>query len=899
MVKRDLDNFSSAQPQTQAQEYAPRADDTLSPKKSVSDTPYAQPTFPAAPNPTFMDYGGKSGNVVEPNMRGLVDYSPQDPNVNPNPAAMLLPSMKNYPQQTLHLPGPSAFLPQIGNYGPPPPHQTHQILQPLSHLGVALHRLLFLQPAPTLLSADMKLGQKGRMRVSKACDRCRTQKIKCTGTYPCTTCVKHKKDCTFSHPQTLAGRPAEDVAADNSSDTYRVAEPTYHGDNRFVQLTSGLPIVRPEQTEYVSHLENRVQYLESLLLNDNRTNFRQQQYDDAEDDEVVKILTSLSSKWRYLRRHQNGLIIELCNAMYDTLSDESKSQVIVPRTQLFGWNMSGCNYLLSEALPSLPDIKLPQDNSFYIDYFFREINPLFAVLHETVFREQVEAYNKIFDDDAVHTKQSALERDAKRHQTKLFLAMLCLIYLLSIRFTEFQKPGGPSVEALHIEEKLFKYSHKVISILAFEWESIEIIQSLLLISLYLRITHRQTSSYMAMGHAITMTRSMGLAVDCKPMANMTDYERLKAKRVFWCVFSFDRLFGLQSGRYRGLNDEGIRRAYPSMDFDKEVEKDDWLTLPAFAMVHIARLANFVHTSTRDNYESVKFQQINLELLKLNLWMNENGFDNDADIFSDSGTPGQDAISSLVKVQVKLHFYDLIISIHGRVLFNFVGRRIANDALKLEMVVEASQSIIKLFNKVQAAGLLYSPWYIHMLLMMNVGVNALTMIHGGVRITESRHLIENSMRLLTELKNSPVRNEKGKIIHTERFNMVKECLWALKMCNHILALRLEECQKDLTRIGIDHGPSDVNKQVFNNFGYNKNDSDKNKRRKKLEENDDKFNQVFEQHRNRGEKSRSTATTPTTKNSTTPSSAGSSGKGQTNDLLGNLQWFDQWLDFNYDL
>lgn len=897
MVKRDPDTFSSTPSRAQALEYTHTSDDPVSPKKPVSDAPYAQPTFTGAPTQTFMGYGPKNGSVGDSNMRGLVDYGPADTN-NPNAAAMLLPAMKNYPPQALPLPGPSSFLPQLGAYGPPP-HQQHQLLQPLTQPGVALHRLLFLQPTPA--STDPKLSLKGRMRVSKACDRCRTQKIKCTGTYPCTTCVKHKKDCTFSHPQALPGRLPNDAAPDTSSDTYRVPEPTYHGDDRFAQLTAGLPIVRPPQAHYVSHLENRVQYLELLLLNDNRTTFRphhdrDEDHEDDEDDEVVRVLTSLSSKWRYLRRHQNGLIIELCSAMYDTLSDESRRQVVVPRTQLFGWNMSGCHYLLSDALPSLPDFVLPRENAFYIDYFFREINPLFAILHETVFREQVDAYNKIFDDNAVHTKQSALERDAKRHQTKLFLAMLCLIYLLALRFTEFQKPDGPSQDALVTEERLFKYSHRVVSTLAFEWESIELIQLLLLISLYLRVAHRQTSSYMAMGHAITMTRSMGLAVASTPMAHMTDYEQLKARRVFWCVFSFDRLFGLQSGRYRGLNDEGIRRPYPSMDFEAEVEKDDWLTVPAFAMVHIARLANFVHTSARDNYELVKFQQINLEVLKLNLWMDANGFDNDADIFSAGSS---DSVSSLVKVQVKLHFYDLILSIHGRVLFNFVGRRIANNALKLEMVVEALQSIVKLLNKVQVAGLLYSPWYIHMLLMMNVGVNALTMIHGGVRISESRHLIENAMRLLKFLKNLPVRNEKGKVVHTARFKMVKECLWALKMCNHILALRMEECQKDLTRIGIDHGPSDVNKQVFNNFGYSNNEGDK-KRRKKLEENDDKFNEVLEQHRNRGEKLRSADTTPTNRQATTtPVSAASSGKGQLNDLLGNLQWFDQWLDFNYDL
>ena len=63
---------------------------------------------------------------------------------------------------------------------------------------------------------------------------------------------------------------------------------------------------------------------------------------------------------------------------------------------------------------------------------------------------------------------------------------------------------------LQLEEKLFKYGYKVISILSFEWESFELIQGWLLITLYLRVTHRQTSCSHALGQAMDMVKSMGL-----------------------------------------------------------------------------------------------------------------------------------------------------------------------------------------------------------------------------------------------------------------------------------------------------------------------------------------------------------------------------------------------------
>ena len=66
----------------------------------------------------------------------------------------------------------------------------------------------------------------------------------------------------------------------------------------------------------------------------------------------------------------------------------------------------------------------------------------------------------------------------------------------------------------------------------------------------------------------------------------------------------------------------------SYDFKHETEKDDWLTLPALGLIHIARVSNFVHTAATDNPHLIKYQQVNAELVKLHEWFNANGFRND-------------------------------------------------------------------------------------------------------------------------------------------------------------------------------------------------------------------------------------------------------------------------------
>lgn len=726
---------------------------------------------------------------------------------------------------------------------------------------------------------------KTRMRVSKACDRCRNQKIKCSGTNPCSTCLKQNKECNYSAPGGSLGANFEGY----SNKKIKLESPISDNNNSNIQPNSmeNNQIPASNDRKYINHLENRVQYLESILLEDCQSNFKELNYERYNKNKVNKNLTLArsNSKWRYLRRHQILLPHNLCKMMYENLSEESKKQVVIPRSQYFGWNMSGCNYLSPEKLPGLPTFDLPSNSKDYIDYFFREINSVFAILHEKVFRNQISDYEKLIDSQ-VNTRD-ANERDAKTNQTRLFLAILYLVYALAIRFREFQKPDGPDIELLKLEEQLFKYSYQVISVLSFEWESFELIQSWLLISLYLRVSHRQTSSHLALGRATVMSRSMGLGQVNPHLIKATSYEMLKSKRIFWCVYMFDRLFGLQSGRYCGFRTDDITRQTPTLDY--ELEKDNWLTLPAFAMIHIARIANFVHTSRSDELEYIKLQQINSELEKLNGWLNENGFHNDS-LFDDSALSND--VLSLAKSQVKLHYYDLVSCIHGKSLFNYIGKQISNHGLKSEMLVDACNGIIEVLDKTQSANLLFTPWYLVLSLLFDSGIAAITLINGGVHLVESKKIIQNSIRLITILSESSVKDVLGKIILKERFTMAKECLWALKMTNHILALRMKEDFEALTGYGIDHGSSDVNRQLFDQFGVDKRDI----KRKTVS------------GRNKPQNSH-----PQTENSPTnpeldlrlldatnsPVFANNLDRSEDNYLIGNLQWFDQWLDFNYEI
>lgn len=788
------------------------------------------------------------------------------------------------------------YIPYV-NYQPTfPPHlqsSTPQIRMESSY-NPPLSRSQPFGP-PQLQNAS---SQKVRMRVSKACDRCRGQKIKCSGTMPCDTCIKHRKDCKYSTQQSGPNTmPNQDQMNMSTTPNKRIKleSPVPDGNNNSSYNTNyssldnhnpkHLPVTK--ENDYVRHLENRVQYLESILLENSCTTFKQVEPENKGDDEMVKkILLRSSNKWRYLRRHQLLLNITLCQSMYNELSEDNRKKVLVPRSQYFGWNMSGCNYFTSEELPELPEISLPNAPEFYFDFFFREINSLFAIIHEKLFRDQAKDYEKLFSE--VHKNQN--ERDTKTNQTRLFLAIMFLVYALAIRFQEFQKKDGPNLDMLKIEEQLFKYSYKVISILSFEWESFELIQSWLLITLYLRVSHRQISSYQAMGRAIMMTRSMGLGKNTPKLETVTPYTRLKVKRIFCCVYTMDRILGLLSGKYCGLSETDISVSFNNFDF--EAEKDSWITLPAFALMHIARISNFVHTSPSDEIGYTKLQQINNELNYLEVWLNENGFSNDA-LFDEHSN-----ILPVVKAQVKLHYYDLINCIHTKLLFNYVGKKISNEGLQINMILKANEGVINVLEQVNNADLLYTPWYLFLSILFDTCISSITLINSGMQNRKCKPILQATIKLMTILSEANVKNEQGEVVVANRYTMAKECLWAMKMANRILSLRLEEDMKDITSYGIDHGSADVNRQMFNQFGIVK--KDKLAEEKPSLKTNSKLKELgsFVDRETAIQNSQQTPDLWPDPNVSQPF-GNPIEYIEMDNQLSNLQWFDQWLDYNYDM
>ncbi|KAG7193908.1 uncharacterized protein KQ657_005107 [Scheffersomyces spartinae] len=802
-------------------------------------------------------------------------------------------------------------------------HQHQQPLQLL--LQLQQPQLLSMQVQPSINmntknnnTASSASKEKYRIRVHRACDRCRTQKIKCSGTFPCNTCLKYKKDCTYekSHYPHKRSGSTDDELLPTGGDIVRPVSAManinhINGSETSISLQHNETLKRShngDDDETKKYLEKRVKYLENIILENNQTYYRREPLQSmigpanemmaGSSQLLLPDLIFPLSKWRYSRRHQNLLVFELSQTLYKSISKyENRRKVKVPRFQYFGWNMSGGHYIPSEELPSeypafhnYPHYGELDSRMSLVDYFFRNINPLFAILHEEVFRQQINVYHELVESSSsangppTGNSTSSMSGANVKNKTSLFSALLFMTYALSIRFMVAADPY-PNVELFKLEEECFKYSYAVIRILSFQWESFELIQGWLLIALYLRVSHRQTTVSSAINEAVSMTRLMGIGSKVPKLQTATEYERLKAKRIFWSCYTMERVFALQTGRYGALNEIDIF-AEPLTSYNFEEVGDTWLTKPAFALLHIARIINFIYSSTNDVFDSNLVSAMNNELTLLSDWLDQNGF-NDDTIYDDEN---EQDLYKLLKVQVKLHFYDLILSLHGKAMFDILRDNQTegiqdHQGLLIPKLLETSAAATKLLFATNKRKMLYIPWYYNLLLLFNIGVNSLTMVFSGGNkyINSSRDLLEDTIKLLTIIKDAKYPNGEP------RFKMAKECLWCVKMTNHMVSLQLSEQLNMLKLIGIDHGSNVVNDEQFTTLGVKDKD----------EQDDENEGELLNKRLIKKAKVKSEGLTNLETMSVESGSSAVLGSPKSvyeNDMLfSNLQWFDQWLNY----
>lgn len=669
-------------------------------------------------------------------------------------------------------------------------------------------------------------SRRSRLRVRKACEVCKKRKVKCDGEQPCVNCVKHAQECRY-----VSGGNGN--GSGSGRKRYKTAASVGGAGSG---VTSAAAITAADAAFGASPAVNS-----GLCRTSNTTPLKRR-----------SPWQSFSlDKYRFHRRYQNLLPFYLGASLMAEIPPSAieSHHLKQPRIQNYGWNMSGGHYLRHDSsskararaaarvhgVASLdPENFFDYENPVHLSvvnkllqFFFQEINPPFSIVHEPMFWQQ---FNKRF---LPHTKV----RDSS---AKLFQSILFLILAITLRFrdgilqSDDDDGGGDHLflwEELEFlrsnqrEEPLFKYAYSVVTELTFEWESFELIQSWLLITFYFRTCYRQTACWNALGQAINLCNGMSLYLNRFPRAHLK-YDESRAWHCYWSCFIMDKLVSFQMGRYYQLAPPVAHMSVPGHwcrnrtepwkssasdgsdaesastdnDDDNDKDDDDWFH---DTTTRLFQLAVIVQTCQKRDGEELDLEESLTLRRKLDQWFHCHVV----------MTKIEDKWQHLYEIQPLLSYLDVRLTFETRRLFLLINQPLDTGEMIFPVdtlgLVRHCQLSIKILMQIDQRKLFFIPWWLNLSQLFTVSVICITLIHSGLQVTLSKTMLSQCMDVWEHLVSANPKCPPG---------MLPECLWCIKMLNHMCCLRLMSSAAHLEKIvGTNPGDSTPNENKFAQFG----------------------------------------------------------------------------------
>lgn len=594
-----------------------------------------------------------------------------------------------------------------------------------------------------------------------ACTRCRRKKIKCSGEIPCDKCAKYNLECKY-------------LTNENSSnDSAGILQSGQYS-------SDGLASMQHKEARPNTDTNNM-----SLRFRNGAGDARSQKY-------TVSKNMICKPYWRITHRFQNILYLNLYNSNLNRLLRDIKMKVRKPRVQYYGWNMSGLQYVGLTVMPERPKFDFSTVHELLLKYYFDEINPVLGIMNAHFLD-----YFLLKDHENIKINMNDPVKLGK--EDALLLAILHLIYSISIRFMEFEKMAGLDVNMLKIEESSFEFAYHLISTLSFEIVSLELIRAWLLATFYLRVSHTQRSCMAALDQANCMARSMGLHLS--EMSDIQEKEpgKTEVKKVFWCLYTFDQLYSIQIGREAFWSrKEIITIKMPTLDVSSK--SDEAFPLPFFGMLKLALLAKDVSGMYNNELIMESMPTLIQKIDNMHLWLSSYCFfdKNDASLGAESNN------LPFFKEQVLLQFYDIIFCFYGPIIQSYVTRDFSNVFVSPEGIIHCWKGVLEVLKSFKSKLVLKRPWPLNLMLMFCIGITSLVMINEEAFTEHATGSYKEAIKLLSFLANESV--------PSNQFPMAKEALLALNQCSKVIQIRTSETLESMKSINIGLGDEILKKKI---------------------------------------------------------------------------------------
>ncbi|SMN21773.1 similar to Saccharomyces cerevisiae YMR019W STB4 Protein that binds Sin3p in a two-hybrid assay [Maudiozyma saulgeensis] len=692
--------------------------------------------------------------------------------------------------------------------------------------------------SPTTSLGAASSSQRKRIRVGKACEDCKRRKVKCDGNSPCHNCVAHQVACAYDYS---SGKPRGkykkksklngNLPTKNSSSNLNDSNGVYLEDQTaklLLQLSSKLDSNNgqdnedkntPSSSDFNSSRNNTGTTTTTTTTNNttmtSTIGLSQKGNDTYETkglktDNVSPWFCYSYEKYRFHTRYQNILPFVFGNSAISDLPEEiiTSNNLEVPRVQNYGWNLSGGHYLKLKSL-NAQDLQieiLNFDNPLHVSivkklliYYFSNINKPFSIIHERMFWQQ---FNNGF----------LQQRKTSTKSTKLFLSILYLLLTIALRFHDGETTATSPIDfteeelsyltlnARRLESRLFSYSYTVVTKLTFEWESFELIQSWLLMTFYLRTSHRQIAAWNALSKAIHMCKGMSLELNRLPTRHKPG-DVSKAWHCFWLCFIMDKMISFQIGRKYQLD-----LPIESMTNPLEHYKDENIEWFHDETIQMYQLSLLIVQYQKPYAQELTVSECNEFRSNLKAWLATQLKGNFYDLMTSNYNSWE--------IQPLMTYLDIALTFECKSVLSLLNP--PNESLSgslefnvdFDSLLSTSELALSVLEKLSRENLYFIPWWLNLSVLFTVSIANLVLTHSGIRYQLPKNNLERCMALWNNIESTSPRNPPS---------MLAQCVWCLKMLNYISCLRLVNTAQILRdTIGVDLKDNTPNKNNFHQF-----------------------------------------------------------------------------------
>ncbi|ETN45558.1 uncharacterized protein HMPREF1541_09390 [Cyphellophora europaea CBS 101466] len=180
-----------------------------------------------------------------------------------------------------------------------------------------------------------------------------------------------------------------------------------------------------------------------------------------------------------------------------------------------------------------------------VDSFFAIVHPLYPVLHQPTFTTHYHA---------LWTPTASLQKGTRIRQTPLLWATANLVFALGSQFSELVEPS----ERARISSQFYRRAHDLLAGHLADTCSMEGVQVLLLISIYLQSTHHASRCWNILGLAIRSAQGLGLHLEQRHQSCPTQLQSEIGRRVWHNCVILDKLQSMTFGRPSMLTKSAVK-----------------------------------------------------------------------------------------------------------------------------------------------------------------------------------------------------------------------------------------------------------------------------------------------------------------------------------------------------